>query len=402
MQNVFIVGSKGFGSYGGYETFVDKLTECHQNNRDLKYHIACKANGDGCMDEAKLQGADVISDTEFVYHNARGFKIKIPNIGAAQAIYYDVKALSECCKYIEQNSIKHPIVYILACRIGPFAKYFSKKIHKLGGRIYLNPDGHEWKRLKWSRPIRKYWKVSERLMVKYSDLVICDSVNIEKYIQKEYRQYNPKTTFIAYGADIRLSIPEIQPTYAKWLKDKELVEQQYYLIVGRFVPENNFETMIREFMKSKGERKLVIITTENERFIKDLEEKLHFMKDERIRFVGAVYDQVLLKEVRAGAYGYLHGHEVGGTNPSLLEAMGTTNINLLLDVVFNREVGKDSALYWNKEKNNLALLIERADKMCDAETCEVGRKAKKRIADEYNWDYVAKQYEEVLKKIESK
>ena len=74
----------------------------------------------------------------------------------------------------------------MACRIGPFIVHFYKKIHKLGGTVYLNPDGHEWMRAKWSFLIRKYWKVSERIMVKYSDLVICDSVNIEKYIHKCY------------------------------------------------------------------------------------------------------------------------------------------------------------------------------------------------------------------------
>ena len=119
------------GAYGGYETFVDKLTEHHQNNKKIKYHVACKANGDGCMDETKLSGVTKLSDNEFMYHNARCFKLHLPNIGPAQAIYYDVLALKECCKYIEENKIPNPIVYIMACRIGPFAKHFYKKIHKL-------------------------------------------------------------------------------------------------------------------------------------------------------------------------------------------------------------------------------------------------------------------------------
>lgn len=156
VQHVFLVGAKSLGAYGGYETFVYKLTEYHQNNKKLKYHVACKANGDGCMDEHKIEGATPINDHEFEFHNAHCFKINIPQIGPAQAIYYDVAALNECCKYIKKNHIKHPIIYIMACRIGPFAGYFYKKIHKLGGRVYLNPDGHEWLRAKWSKPIRKY------------------------------------------------------------------------------------------------------------------------------------------------------------------------------------------------------------------------------------------------------
>ena len=133
VQNVFLVGAKSLGAYGGYETFVYKLTEYHQNNPNIKYHVACKANGDGCMDETKLDDIKRISDTEFEFHNARCFKIHIPQIGPAQAIYYDVAALRECCKYIKKNNIENPIVYIMACRIGPFAKHFYGKLHKLGG-----------------------------------------------------------------------------------------------------------------------------------------------------------------------------------------------------------------------------------------------------------------------------
>ena len=143
---------------------------------------------------------------EFTYHNARCFKLVVPNIGPAQAIYYDLAALWECCRYIELYQIPHPIIYIMACRVGPFMSYFCRKIHKLGGKIYLNPDGHEWLRAKWNRFIRKYWKISEQMMVCKSDLVICDSVNIEKYIHEQYDHKvkgKLETTYIAYGAETR-------------------------------------------------------------------------------------------------------------------------------------------------------------------------------------------------------
>ena len=181
VQHVYLVGAKSLGAYGGYETFVYKLTEYHQNKENIKYHVACKANGDGCMDESKFDGVTKINDHEFEFHNAHCFKIDVPQIGPAQAIYYDVAALKACCEHIKKNHIPHPIVYIMACRIGPFASHFYREIHKLGGTVYLNPDGHEWMRAKWSAPIRKYWKISEQMMVKYCDLAICDSVNIEKY-----------------------------------------------------------------------------------------------------------------------------------------------------------------------------------------------------------------------------
>ena len=397
LQDVFIVGSKGFGSYGGYETFVDKLTEQHQENEEIMYHIACKANGQGCMEENQLQGVKVIDNNQFIYHKARGFKVKTPQIGAAQAIYYDIKALNECCEFIQKNKIEKPIVYILACRIGLWAKHFQKKIHRLGGKVYLNPDGHEWKRAKWSLLIRKYWKISERMMVKNSDLVICDSKNIEKYIQREYAKYKPKTTYIAYGAETQKSnLGDENSQYTSWLKEKEITPNGYYLVVGRLVPENNFETILREFMKTDIKKDLVIICTENDDLLEKLEEKLSFKADKRIKFVGTVYNQELLKKIRESAYGYLHGHEVGGTNPSLLEALSSTDLNLLLDVGFNKEVAEDSALYWSKERGSLSMLINNVDTIHEQKRVYLSKKAKERIEKAYSWEYIADQYKKVL------
>ena len=118
MQHVYLVGAKSLG-----------------------------ANGDGCMDENKFDGVTKINDHKFELHNAHCFKIDVPQIGPMQAIYYDVAALKTCCEHIKKNHIPHPIVYIMACRIGPFARHFYKEIHKLGGTVYLNPNG--WKDIIW-------------------------------------------------------------------------------------------------------------------------------------------------------------------------------------------------------------------------------------------------------------
>lgn len=382
MQNVFIVGSKGIpGAYGGYETFVDCLTECHKGNSEIRYHVACKSDENG----------------EYEYHGARCFKVKVPDIGPAQAIWYDVIALSRCISYIEKRGIRHPIVYILACRIGPFCKFFYWKIKKLGGKLYVNPDGHEWARAKWSAPVKRYWKFSESLMARSCDLFVCDSKTIEDYIHTEYPDV--PTIYISYGADVRKSsLLGNDSRWLSWLSEKGLAPGSYYLVVGRFVPENNYETMIREFMKSRSKRDFVLITNVNDRFLNELENRTHFRSDSRIKFVGTIYDRELLMKVRENAYGYLHGHEVGGTNPSLLEAMGSTNLNLLLDVGFNREVAEEAALYWTKKPGSLSALIERADAMQDEEISAFGAAAKVRVGDAYSWQFIANEYRDLFLK----
>ena len=388
MQHVFLVGAKSLGAYGGYETFINKLTEYHQSNPDIKYHVAVKANGQG----ASVPDGVKMVNGRYTYHNADCFQIKIPEkLGPAQAIYYDCAALKKSIEIIRDEGIEHPIVYIMTCRIGPFFNYFCRAIHKLGGRVFLNPDGHEWKRAKWSAPVRKYWKYSEKMMVCGSDLVVCDSKNIEKYIQQEYGVKN--TTFIAYGAETEPSKCS-EEKYEKWLSEKGLRRGEYYLIVGRFVPENNYETMIKEYMKSKTTKDFAIITNANPQLQNELEEKLGYQKDPRIKFVGTVYDQELLKKIREEAYGYFHGHEVGGTNPSLLEALGSTKLNLLLKIGFNEEVAEDSALYWTKDPGNLATLIDKCEGI-DRE--ELGKKAKARIRTAYSWEYISGRYAEIWK-----
>lgn len=387
-QHIFITGSKGIpAAYGGFESFVDRLT-LYQKDRSICYHVSCAIDREEYRKKEK----------EFTYHNARCFYVPWRKIGPARAVAYDIDALREVIAYIRKHAVEKPLVYILACRIGPFLGHYVDTIHRLGGTVLVNPDGHEWKRSKWSRPVRAYWKLSERLTVKHGDLLVCDSRAIEAYIQETYGSYNPSTLFIAYGAETEASaLTDEAPSFVSWCSQQKVRPCEYYLVVGRFVPENNFETMIREFMASQSRKDLVIITgTEGSGFYQALKEGTGFHRDSRIKFVGTVYDQELLKKIREMAYGYLHGHEVGGTNPSLLESLGSTKLNLLLDVSFNREVGGSCAWYWSKEVGSLRGLIDQADQ-APPETVEyMGRMAKERIRGHYSWDYIVSEYERLF------
>ncbi len=394
VKHVYLIGSKSIGLYGGYESFVMNLLLQHQDAKDIKYHVACKANGNGYMDLSKLPGSMRINDTEFTYCNAHCFMVSVPDkFGSFQAIYYDLEALKWSCEHIEKNHIEHPIVYILASRIGPFEKKYVDRIHDAGGVVIHNPDGRENLRRKWSWIIRKYWKVSERLSVKYADIIVCDSKNIENYIKDEYALYHPNTRFIAYGANINSdTTADIEMKYQNWLENHGLRDGEYYISVGRFVPENNFDIMIREFMLSNTTKDYAVITTINPKYDAQLQQKLQYKNDSRIKFVGAVYDRELIEKIRERAYGYFHGHEVGGTNPSLLEALSTTKLNLLYDICYNREVAEEAALYWTKDEGNLAALIERVEGFEASDIESLGNKAKQRIKDEYTWEIIADKY----------
>lgn len=380
MKHVFIIGSRGLpAKYGGFETFVEKLVE-NRISPQIQYHVACLSD-----DEAYHH---------FDYKGVDCFTIKAPKLGPARVIAYDMMAINYALTLVKQQQIERPIFYILGNTIGAFIAPFARKIHHAGGLFYINPDGLEWKRAKWSKPVQNYLKYSEKVMTKHADLVISDNQGIESYIQKAYPW--AKTTFIAYGTDLRLSSLTSQDEKVRHFFDTwASKEKNYYLIVGRFVPENNYESIIREFMKSQTQRDLLIVCNhQGNAYFEELQQKTNFDQDKRIKFVGTVYDQELLKYIRNQAFAYIHGHEVGGTNPGLLEALAQTDLNLVLGVDFNRQVAKETALYWDKKVDNLVDVIHQVDKQSDFS--DLGQAAKENMEEHYTWEKIVGEYEELF------
>ena len=380
MQHVFIIGSRGLpAQYGGFETFVDQLVS-HQVSPDIQYHVACLSN-----DQAYQH---------FDYKGVDCFTIKAPKLGPARVIAYDMMAINYALKLIKKQGIEQSIFYVLGNTIGAFVAPFARKIHKIGGRFYINPDGLEWKRAKWAKPIQAYLKYSEKIMTRHADLVISDNPGIESYIKEAYPW--SKTTYIAYGTDLSpTSLSSQDNKVREFYQKRQTQEKNYYLILGRFVPENNYETAIREFMASSTKRDLVIICNhEGNPYFEELRTRTGFDQDPRVKFVGTVYDQDLLKYIRKEAFAYIHGHEVGGTNPGLLEALAQTDMNLVLGVSFNQTVAKDSAQYWTKENGNLAHLIDQVDLLEDVS--EWGQLAKANMKQNFTWEKIVGEYEELF------
>ncbi len=386
MKNIIIIGARGFKyNYGGWETFVTNLVANYHDSNTKFYIPDLNHNQD---EDLKIINKDGVVCPQ----------IYVPEQGFVTMFTFTIKAVRYFKKYIKEQKLENTVLYILGCKVGPLFLFWKKAFHKMGVKILINPDGLEWQRAKWSWWIKQCFKISERTMIKYSDYCICDSKAILEYVNQKYAKYHTITKYISYGA--YLNNKNDNKKALELMKENNIKPHNYYLIVGRFIPENNYEVMIKEFMKTKIKKDLVIICNlEENKFYQKLKASTNFESDKRIKFIGSVYDQDELKTFRELAYAYLHGHSAGGTNPSLLEALSTTKVNILYDVAYNKEVGLDSCFYFNKDEDNLKKVLEKVDKLSKDECLKFEQLAKKRISDGYTWDIVAKNYQELFAEI---
>lgn len=254
-----------------------------------------------------------------------------------------------------------------------------------GKKIAINVDGLEWKRKKWGRIAKKYYQFAEYLATKVCNKIITDSRTIQKYYREKY---NIESTFIAYGANIEVSSkPEI-------IKKYNLIKDNYFFVVTRLEPENNIDLTIKAFEQVKTDKKLVIVGGVNykSKYVQELKET----KDSRIIFIPPLYENDHIKELFCNCYVYVHGNEVGGTNPALLSALGYGNCVLSLNVPYNEEVVSKSAILYEKSIEDLSTkmqyLIDNPDIVLDYR-----KKAVNRIKEAgYLWEKVTDDYENLL------
>lgn len=383
MKNIIIIGARGYKSnYGGWETFVTNLIKNYED-KNVKFHVPELTH------DKKMNKKIVEKDHVFC------LQVYSPKLGFVTMFIYAIFALKQMKKYIMRNKLENVVIYVLGCRVGPFYPFLIHSLKKQGIKIYLNPDGLEWMRDKWAWWIKECFKISEYFMVKYSDAIVCDSKAIKDYIDRKYKKFHKTSYFIPYGAYLNQKVYKTDAVN-KMYRKYQISENNYYLIVGRFVPENNYEIMIREFMNSNTKRDLVIISNvEENKFYKYLKEKTKFDTDKRIKFIGSVYDKDILFYFRKNAYAYIHGHSAGGTNPSLLEALASTKLNILFNAIYNVEVGMTSSLYFSKQKGDLKKQIEKCEKF-DNKTIEKYEKlALDRIKKEYTWKLIVEEYKKI-------
>lgn len=379
-KNIFIVGSRGYHyNYGGWETFVTNLVD-NYNDINTNFYIS------------------MITDDKQVlkykpHNNITVNPIYVKNKGSIKMLVYPIKAMNYYLKYIEENKINNAYIYVLGLKLFNYLQIKRKTIKRLGIKILVNPDGLEHERSKWSYPIKKFFLLSEKLMLNNCDLIICDALGIKDYINNKYPKLKNKTTYIAYGTN-KIDLNSINES--KILKDYKLKKDNYILVVGRCVPENNLELIIKDFMNSNTNKELLIITNlSNGNYYEKLVDITQCNNDKRIKFIDGIYDEKKLACIRKNAYLYIHGHSVGGTNPSLLEALSLTDLNILYDVCFNHDVGKDSCLYF-KDTGSLTKLLNNKE-LLDKNKSVLGKKAKNIIKNNYTWEIIVNKYKSIFK-----
>jgi glycosyltransferase involved in cell wall biosynthesis len=244
--------------------------------------------------------------------------------------------------------------------------------------VATHVDGLEWKRAKWGPVGRRYYRNAESLAVRWSDALIADAQGIADYYDQVF---GAPTTLLTYGA------PLIAPGSDR-LAELGLTPGGFHLVVARFEPENHVDVIVDGYRRSGATKPLVVVGSAP--YQAGYTQRVHDLADDRVRFLGGVWDQEQLDQLYAQCFTYLHGHSVGGTNPSLLRAIGAGAAVLAFDVDFNREVAGTTGRYFT-DAADVAALVEAAEG--DPATVALDGKRAAEIAERYTWEDVAGGYE---------
>jgi len=360
--HVAILGSRGYPYvYSGYETLVRHLAE-GLVARGVKVTVYCHKN----LFEERPR---LVNGVNLIYQPTIEKKSLSQLVHTAFSMWHACRS--------DAN-----VIFVVNSANGPFgllARLFGKP-------TAINVDGLEWLRPKWKGLGARYFKWSSRVATKWYDQIITDAEEMRKvYLQL----FDKESTVIAYGAEIKKS------------KKPELIEQwglksgEFYLIVGRLIPDNNADLIVDGFVASKTKRKLVVVG--DVPYKDEYADRIKGTQDERLVFTGYVKDQEALAELYHHAYGYFHGHEFGGTNPTMIKAMAYGSAILALDTVFNREMLNegDFGVFFKKDITMIKALIDQMDGDADQmkkmkQTSSLG------VSSKYSWPHIVSQYQEVF------
>ncbi|HEX9901419.1 MAG TPA: DUF1972 domain-containing protein [Acidobacteriota bacterium] len=358
-MKIAFIGTRGVPArYGGFETCAEELGR----------RLAARGH------EVWVYGRSGYYDKEIrEYQGMRVVIIPELRVKSLETLFHSFLSLVSSLRenfdiWIVFNTANSPLLLI--------PRAFKKK-------IVLHTDGLEWMRGKWGFFGRGYHRLAERLAAKLDVALVTDSLSIREYYRKSYGR---NSHYISYGASVQSS------------RDLALLEGfglhpgEYFLQVTRFEPENNCHLTVEAFRSLRANKRLVLVggATYRTRYVRDMCR----LGDGRILFPGFIYDRNVLRELYCNCHAYIHGNEVGGTNPALLQAMGAGAFVVARDVPFNREVLEEAGIYFSKSAGDLsrkmAWTLENAE---DMERMKA--RAQAIIQERYDWDKVTLIYEDL-------
>ncbi len=369
-MKIAIIGTRGVPSkYGGFETFAEEVS-----TRFVKLGYKTVVYG----------RPEYYSESEknSQYKGIRTVYLNSIKIKQFETILHSLKCTFHSI-FIEK------VDAVILCNVAnslnlPILKIFGKK-------VLINVDGLEWKRNKWSRTAKTVFKLFERIGAFFGKKnIVTDSMEISKYYKEKF---DVTAKFIPYGGKILQSSDTIPVTDME--KRFGIKKDEYFLQITRFVPENNVYHILKNFIKSKTKKKFLLVGGDHYHGKYCSKIKQISKKDDRILLTGFIYDKKLIDTLLYNTFAYIHGNEVGGTNPALLQAMGGENIIFSIDTVFNKEVLKSTGIYFERSGYDLEKKINILEENPESSETLPGQ-AIKNLRINYNWDNIARRYLEGL------
>jgi glycosyltransferase involved in cell wall biosynthesis len=357
-----ILGTRGIpAQYGGFETFAEKLS-IGLVKRGIEVTVYCEE----------------VSESPASFENVNLKYFKVPKLGPLSTIFFDVR-----CLWHARSD--YDVVYML----GYGASFFCFVPRLWGTKVWINMDGIEWARSKWSWIAKLWLRSMESVAMWTANRIIADAEGIRDFLAARHNRL-PPASVIAYGAPVIEDAPDLS-LLAEW----GLQCGRYYLVVCRLEPENHVMEILNGYSLASTSMPLIIVGNHDvdTGYVRSLKE----LKSDRIRFIGAIYNHEKLLALRYHCAAYFHGHSVGGTNPSLLEAMGCGNTIIAHENPFNREVAAEAAVYF-KEATDIPDLIDKIETSDATQRAQDFSRSITRIRQFYSWDAIVDQY---MKLIES-
>lgn len=362
-MKIAILGTRGIpNNYGGFEQFAEYLSVGLVNRG---HDVTVYNPHFHSYSKETFQGVKI----RYIYSPENW-------LGAAANFIYDFLCL--------RDALKMDYDIILECGYHSNAPSYYLMGKRSRPVLVTNMDGLEWARSKWNLPTRALIKRLEKMAIQRSHYLVSDNKGIQNYYQSVF---NAESAFIPYGAELVTKID------LQYLNNYSLSKNSYYLLIARLEPENNIEMILDGYIISESQNyPFIVIGNFNNKYGRYLIEKY---TNTSVRFIGSIYDKSALDTLRYYARIYFHGHSVGGTNPSLLEAMASQAFIAAHDNEFNRSVCEDNAIYFSSPKE-VMLLMRDYESGHENEILLFKKNNLNLIDSKYRWEYIIEQYESLF------